>query len=212
MKIFLNILLVFMLSFWFLATSKAIDMAKFKSIISIMISNKKWDKTKLLELQDNITIWKANAVELTKDLPDTNQKKIDLLEIIDFFAEKVEIALNTETGTGVVTTLQPNATDNIIWDKSDYFKNVIQLWEYVYCIWKDDIVENWITVKKSELIKALKAKYSRDFIIDWKTACRMSYKYDNTVFIEKWWVEHWESAEKVNWIYKWYKLNALNSN
>jgi len=93
MKNFLSILFIFILSFWFLWISKAADLTKLKSFINIIVSNKKWDTTKLNELKWNITSTLVLAREKTKDLPATNEKKKDLLEILAYFLAKVDDAI-----------------------------------------------------------------------------------------------------------------------
>ena len=90
MKKYLIVLLIFICSFWFLWISKAVDMLKLKSLVNIIVSNKKWNKVKLNELKQNINVAKKIAIEKTKNLPDTHKWKKNLLEILDYFLVRVE--------------------------------------------------------------------------------------------------------------------------
>jgi len=87
------ILLIFILNFWILTTSKWADLTKLKSFIDIIVSNKGADITKLNQLKWSITSTLVLAREKTKDLPATNEKKKDLLEILAYFLAKVDYAI-----------------------------------------------------------------------------------------------------------------------
>ncbi len=93
MKKYFMILFVFIFSFWTIWFSKAADLTKLKSFINIIVSNKQWDTIKLNELKWTITSTLTLAIEKTKDLPATNEKKKDLLEILNYFLATVDEAI-----------------------------------------------------------------------------------------------------------------------